>query len=1520
MADKKQKLILLFDVDSSKAINGISKVRVALESQVKSTSDLATATNYLAEKQAVIDKLNAQRNSLINELNKKYENTITTIAKLNSESSKLNDAFKLSAAAASVTSLNKTFETTYNTVAKVNNEIAKLTTSTATSATTLVPPAQKLAAYTPQRTQTAPTFSFTSGATIPKEANGQLSKYIGLTQQADLAARAEARNYTQYAAGFVADNRKRADAEKALTNTVIAETNKRAAQVQADFRGYTPLASGTVAENRAKVSAKLAEESALIERKLSETRAREDARENERIIYKDNLRKAALAREVTEFQQAQQQKESALKYQIDRQIAIEKYGIDSIQVARVTAANKAKILQEQLAAATASINTRVAQGTISAAQGTSALTRIHAAYKTAILNSTTALNAQEKAHQQSIRTQKNLFVRIGEIIGIYKLYILTLQGVKAAMLSIPTAGIQQQATQAAAYAIFGTEQGAKNLKFLQETALDAGQGLRVLEESYRRYASSAILAGAKQEEVNKSFRDFAEVGTILHLPEDKLNSVFLALDQMYAKGVTQSEEIKKQLGNVLPGAVEIGAEAMKMTPAAFMDAMKKNQIIATEFVPKFAELYRKIFGGADDSVFKTVRERLFANLMRIKNSYENIARDIFAITQETLNNVVKLGTEALDTVRGNLQGILQLISTIAIIGSIKAAQVGLLALFGAFSKYKIITAEGITYTTGFTAVLSKLSGTFTGLIAAINPFTVAIGAAVAAISSLFFVGTDVEAKYTRLIGASKSRVNELMALYATQGQGAEQAGEELVKLARLQDNSKRLLIEYKGEQISFGSIATAVWNNIAQSASYLFDIIQKGWEIAKKGLQLFLDKLNSLRTAIISIFTALYTTVKSFAGDIIGVVAGIGAAVSSVITDIEQRNYSGIIDRAYSALQNKTSEVQKTTADAISATEKQIGKATKAVVSIGVQAATTVKNTAEGMRESILLNAMQIEKEKNKLRQNAEPTISTPKRTVSDLTDIAAKQSKGASKAASDFYKNLERDIRNTSAAIEDQQKQYDRLYQFQAISIEEYFDTKSKLLAKDLKQQIDAYTIARQYAEKAHDASKVEEYSDKIEAAYSKIKAAQTELSDRKAQENIKFLDIIIQTNTEYAKLTGNLQEIEIANTEAVNKKYRDRERLLEAEIKIGRTWNQVELDKLRILKQHDAVMNNIKDNQLILKQLSELLAFEEERVKSSRKSGLIDELQATNALIEARKRYTKEAENSVLAIQQAAAANKQDREAQLAALTAQKEYESVKYAGAGAAESILQSGEFSFIRQYEEQKRTLKAGLEAETAKAQDEARKQMLLQGYIGDLELFETYQKQKADIENRYSLASVNVQAQYYGAIAQIGANAALGLTEAMQKMYGANSKEAQKAFILYKAFAIAQATMNIAEGITKAIAEGGYLGLITGAVVATAGAVQIAKIISQPMPAAHGGLTSVPKEQTYLLDRGERVLSPNQNKDLTNFINNTTINNQSNGANIRIINSIDPSVMSDYLGSTEGEQVIMNVVRRNKEYA
>jgi hypothetical protein len=60
-------------------------------------------------------------------------------------------------------------------------------------------------------------------------------------------------------------------------------------------------------------------------------------------------------------------------------------------------------------------------------------------------------------------------------------------------------------------------------------------------------------------------------------------------------------------------------------------------------------------------------------------------------------------------------------------------------------------------------------------------------------------------------------------------------------------------------------------------------------------------------------------------------------------------------------------------------------------------------------------------------------------------------------------------------------------------------------------------------------------------------------------------------------------------------------------------------------------------------------------------------------------------------------------------------------------------------------------------------------------------------------------------------------------------------------------------------------------------------------------AAHGGLDFVPKEQTFLLDRGERVVSPEQNRDLTEYL-------EGNGGNgiQHITLEIDGHKFADYI--------------------
>jgi hypothetical protein len=126
--------------------------------------------------------------------------------------------------------------------------------------------------------------------------------------------------------------------------------------------------------------------------------------------------------------------------------------------------------------------------------------------------------------------------------------------------------------------------------------------------------------------------------------------------------------------------------------------------------------------------------------------------------------------------------------------------------------------------------------------------------------------------------------------------------------------------------------------------------------------------------------------------------------------------------------------------------------------------------------------------------------------------------------------------------------------------------------------------------------------------------------------------------------------------------------------------------------------------------------------------------------------------------------------------------------------------------------------------------------------------------------------------------------------------------------------ILAATANIAEGVSKAIAQGGTAGLITGALVGAAGAVQLASIIaSKPIPPNFykGGIiggangATMGGDNTYIHARaGEMVLNAAQQRSLWDKLNgqdtrgaagyNLTVNNTQSGR-------VDTSIRQDNNG-------------------
>lgn len=182
------------------------------------------------------------------------------------------------------------------------------------------------------------------------------------------------------------------------------------------------------------------------------------------------------------------------------------------------------------------------------------------------------------------------------------------------------------------------------------------------------------------------------------------------------------------------------------------------------------------------------------------------------------------------------------------------------------------------------------------------------------------------------------------------------------------------------------------------------------------------------------------------------------------------------------------------------------------------------------------------------------------------------------------------------------------------------------------------------------------------------------------------------------------------------------------------------------------------------------------------------------------------------------------------------------------------------------EEQEKLLKAAKEdyefySNLSKELEAQRQEELLQSLVKEADIIAGVQQQ-ANLEriaNRklteeelaeLALLSADQQIEYIKKVQeeairaeitkrQVALQSAEQLVNVLGQLGGALGENAE----FGKALAIAQATIDTYAGATKAFAQGGPLGFITGAAVIAAGLANVAKIASTPIPAQTGGISA-----------------------------------------------------------------------------
>jgi len=159
----------------------------------------------------------------------------------------------------------------------------------------------------------------------------------------------------------------------------------------------------------------------------------------------------------------------------------------------------------------------------------------------------------------------------------------------------------------------------------------------------------------------------------------------------------------------------------------------------------------------------------------------------------------------------------------------------------------------------------------------------------------------------------------------------------------------------------------------------------------------------------------------------------------------------------------------------------------------------------------------------------------------------------------------------------------------------------------------------------------------------------------------------------------------------------------------------------------------------------------------------------------------------------------------------------------------------------------------------------------------LEVHEQYLQAKQALDKKYAEKEKDMQRAQLD-LQLASADSFFGSMTEMLKNSGAERTGIYKVmFATEKALAIARSIMAIQTGIAEASANPFPYNLAAMASVAAATAGIVGNIQSVA-GVFHGGKDYVPKEATYLLDKGERVLSPRQNTDLTQYLNSRRENN------------------------------------------
>lgn len=171
------------------------------------------------------------------------------------------------------------------------------------------------------------------------------------------------------------------------------------------------------------------------------------------------------------------------------------------------------------------------------------------------------------------------------------------------------AGMNLESLTLSFTAIFeSSEAAAEQMNKVRAIGKEYGQNFYVIADGYKQMTAAAKGTNLEGKVTEQLFRGITAAGTVLGMSNERVALTIKSFTDMISKGQIQMEEVKGQLGDNLPGAVKLFADALGIGTDELLNLAKEGRLFSDDVLPKVGDaLDRAYVKAAQTAALETGR-------------------------------------------------------------------------------------------------------------------------------------------------------------------------------------------------------------------------------------------------------------------------------------------------------------------------------------------------------------------------------------------------------------------------------------------------------------------------------------------------------------------------------------------------------------------------------------------------------------------------------------------------------------------------------------------------------------------------------------------------------------------------------------------------------------------------------------------------------------------------------------------------------------------------------------------------